>query len=100
MSRFVLSPADRRNYVVPIMPPLSEGNAWDPEILSAFTIQAPVATEYRLRGGAFTIEFPLPQEIKNPSDFIIVVFGFKGASRTAAVAGGTEVLGSARIRVE
>ena len=55
--------------------------------------------EYRLEEKSFTIKFRLPQEIGDPSDYVVIVWGFPDNSRTPFIGEDIDILGYARIRV-
>ena len=58
------------------------------------------ATEYRLEGRTFTVKFPFPKALGNPSDYVVHVWGYRDESRTAFIYEHTDRLGYARIRAE
>ena len=94
-SNFSLSHADKHEHAGNILPPLDEGRNWK--------LNEPgssVATEYRLHERVFTIEFPFPQALGSPSDYVVLVWGFGDESRTPNIGEVIDVLGYARIRVE
>ena len=69
----------------------------------SWTLEYPgdtVATEYRMEGRTFTVKFPFPQALGNPSDYVVHVWGFQDESRTPIIAEYGDRLGYARIRVE
>ena len=75
-----------------ILPP---GHGWRLERSGDTT-----ATEYRLEGRTFTVKFPFPKALGNPSDYAVHVWGFQDESRTPIIAEYGDRLGYARIRVE
>ena len=58
------------------------------------------ATEYRLEGRSFTVKFPFPKALGNPSDYVVHVWGYRDESRTTFIYEHTDRLSYARIRVE
>ena len=93
-SNFTLSLADDRGYVGSILPPL-ESFTWildDPGDT--------VATVYRLDERAFTVTFQFPQALGSPSDYAVLVWGYKDDTRTPTIGDNIDVLGYARIRNE
>ena len=96
-SNFLLSLADKQEYLGFILPPFEDGRKWDLDNLGDS-----VATEFRLHERAFTIEFPFPQALGSPSDYVVLVWGFGDESRTPNIGEviDLDLLGYARIRVE
>ena len=94
-SNFSLSHADKHEYAGSILPPLEDGTNWildDPG--------DSVAAEYRLYERAFTIKFPFPQALVNPSGYIVLVLGFRDGSRTPTIGENIDTLGYTRIRAD
>ena len=89
---FDLYPAGKGGFEGWILPP---GHSWRLENLGDAT-----ATEYRLEGRTFTVKFPFPKALGNPSDYVVHVWGFQDGSRTPTIAEYGDRLGYARIRVE
>ena len=89
---FDLYPAGKGGFEGWILPP---GHSWRLENLGDAT-----ATEYRLEGRTFTVRFPFPKALDNPSDYVVHVWGFQDGSRTPTIAEYGDRLGYARIRVE
>ena len=58
-----------------------------------------VATEYRLDGRTFTVEFPFPKALSGPSGYVVHIWGYQDETKTP-VFGKIDNLGYARIRVE
>ena len=93
-SNFTLSPADGYGSLGSIFPAL-EGREW--------ALENPgdsIATVYQLDDKAFTVEFPFPEALGNPSDYIVIVWGYKDDSRTPRIYNDIDPLGYARIREE
>ena len=93
-SNFTLSLADDRGYVGSILPPL-ESFTWildDPGDT--------VATVYQLDERAFTVKFQFPQALDSPSDYVVLVWGYKDDTRTPTIGDNIDMLGYARIRDE
>ena len=93
-SNFSLSPADGYDYSGSVLPALG---GWE------WTLDEPgdsIATVYQLDERAFTVEFPFPQALENPSDYVVVVWGYEDETRTPRIAPNIDVLGYARIREE
>lgn len=59
-----------------------------------------IATEYRLEADTFTIKFPFPTALGNPSDYVVHVWGFQDEDKTPVIGEQGDRLGYARIRVE
>ena len=91
-SNFTLSIADVHDVLGSILPPLDHGN-WtlDPEDA--------VASGYQLDEGVFTVRFPFPTALSSPSDYVVIVWGFRDERRTPSIGDNIDVLGYARIRV-
>ena len=89
---FTLSPADGYDYSGSISPAL-EGGEWPLDELGDS-----IATVYQLDDRAFTVEFPFPQALGDPSDYVVVVWGYIDDSRTPRIDENVDVLGYARIR--
>ena len=89
---FDLYPVSEGGFEGWILPP---GHGWTLEHLGDTT-----AAEYRLEGRTFTVKFPFPKALGNPSDYVVHVWGFQDASRTPIIAEYGDRLGYARIRVE
>ena len=90
---FSMSPADDSGYVGSILPPLLGGRSWildDPG--------DSVATTYRLGGREFDIQFLFPKALGDPSDYVVLVWGFQDDSRTPNIGENVDLLGYARIR--
>ena len=58
-----------------------------------------VATEYRLDGRTFTVEFPFPKALSDPSGYVVHIWGYQDETKTP-VFGKIDNLGYARIRLE
>ena len=61
-----------------------------------------VASKYLLHSTArtFTIEFPFPQALDSPQDYVVSVWGFQDSSQTPSIGKRIDNLGYARIRTE
>ena len=60
-----------------------------------------VATVYQLDEGAFTVKFQFPQALDSPSDYVVLVWGYKDDTRTQSIyEDSVDPLGYARIRDE
>ena len=82
------------DYVGLILPPLESGN---------WILEYPgdtVATVYRLDGRQFTVTFQFPQALESPSDYVVLVWGYKDDTRTPTIGDNIDMLGYARIRNE
>ena len=91
---FTLDPADAYEYAGGILPPLTDGRNWvldDPGDSEA--------TTYQLDASGFSVEFPFPEALGNPSDYVVTVWGFQNDSRTPGIGKKIDLLGYARIRV-
>ena len=93
---FLLSLATDYDYLGFILPPLESGS-WileDPGDV--------VATVYQLDGRTFTVTFQFPMALDSPSDYVVLVWGYKDDTRTTSVyeTGTIDLLGYARIRNE
>ena len=93
-SNFSLSLADDHGFVGSILPPLESGS---------WTLDDPgdtVATVYQLDERAFTVKFQFPQALDSPSDYVVLVWGYKDDTRTPTIGDNIDMLGYARIRDE
>ena len=91
---FTLASVDGHDYVGAILPRLVSGR-WlldDPGDV--------VATDYRLEQGKFMVRFRFPQVLGDPSDYVILLWGFPDASKTPFVGEEIDVLGHGRIRAQ
>ena len=77
-----------------ILPPLESGR-W---LLDGTSHT--VATVYQLDERAFTVTFQFPQALGSPSDYAVLVWGYKDDTRTPTIGDNIDVLGYARIRNE
>ena len=59
-----------------------------------------VATVYQLDERAFTVTFQFPQALGSPSDYAVLVWGYKDDTRTPTIGDNIDVPGYARIRNE
>ena len=94
-SNFTLSLANGRDLVGFILPSLEGGRRW--------LLENPgdtVATVYQLYERSFTVKFPFPQMLDSPSDYTVIVWGFRDESRTPSIGENIDILGYARIRAE
>ena len=93
-SNFILSLADDQSYLGSILPPLDDNRNWpldDPGDT--------VASVYQLAERVFTVTFPFPTALSSPSDYVVIVFGFRDERRTPSIGNNIDVLGYARIRL-
>ena len=93
-TNFTFSLATAHGSVGSILPPLESGS-WildDPGDA--------VATVYQLDERAFTVKFQFPQALDSPSDYVVLVWGYKDDTRTPTLGDNIDVLGYARIRNE
>ena len=90
---FILHLADAHEFAGFIFPP---GSRW-----SVGTGDS-VADTYSLDDDtkSFTITFPFPEALGNPSDYVVVIDGYQDSSRTPRIGSNYDSLGYARIRVE
>ena len=77
------------------MPQLGGGWQWNLNNLGDS-----IAAIYRLSDREFTIEFRFPEALGEPSDYVVVVWGFRDANRTPSISEHVDILGYARIRTE
>ena len=93
---FTLSAAADYDYLGSIFPSLGSDWVWN--------LDNPgdtVATVYRLEGRKFRVEFRFPEGLEgDPSDYVVIVWGFRGFSRPPSIGDKVDMLGYARIRVE
>ena len=92
---FTLDRAGEYEFVGAIFPPLNDDQHW--------TLDDPgdtTAIEYRLEEGKFTVKFRVRQGLRNPSDYMVIVWGFQDESREPFIGDNIDILGYARIRVE
>ena len=92
---FIMRYADDSEFAGFILPPFDDGRNW--------TLKYPgdnTAIEYRLEGRTFTLKFPFPESLGDPSDYVVIVRGFRDESREPYIADDVDYLGYARIRVE
>ncbi len=92
---FKLYYADESGYAGSILPPLDDNRSWN--------LDDPgdsVATEYRLDEDTFTVKFQFPKALGDPSDYVVIVCGFRDESRTPFIRENIDILGYARIRAE
>ena len=91
---FTLSPADAHTFEGSILPRVGGGREW--------TLDNPgdtVAWIYGIDGNIFTVKFPFPRGLgKDPSQYVVIVWGFPDASRTPTIYDPVDILGYARIR--
>ena len=93
---FTLHRADGFEFLGRIFPPLSDEQYWpldDPGDTNAL--------EYQLEDGSFTIKFRLRQSLRNSTDYVVVVWGFRDENRIGSHsedADRPDPLGYARIR--
>ena len=90
---FTLLLADVYEFAGFIFPP---GGRWLLDIGSS------VADTYSLDEDtkSFTITFPFPEALRNPSDYVVMIGGYQDSSRTPRIGSQADTLGYARIRVE
>ena len=92
---FVMRYADDSEFAGFILPPFDDGRNW--------TLKYPgdnTAIEYRIEGRTFTVEFPFPEALGDPSNYVVIVRGFQDESREPFIDEDVDYLGYARIRVE
>ncbi len=89
-SNFTIYSADGGGYVGSILP----GDNW---ILNPADAAASTHNYYP-ETRTFTVEFPFPAALGEPSDYTILVLGFPDESRTPYIRKHTDILGFARIR--
>lgn len=90
---FPLFPFDSTSLAGWVLPHLEVGRKWVPsEYIHAIT------TTYELDGRSFHIEFPLPEGLEIPTDYVVVVEGFQNGERTPTIGRNVDNLGYARIR--
>ena len=91
-SNFTISAANGSRHVGSILP----GDDWvfGPEDAGASKHHYYPAT------GEFILEFPFPKILGEPSDYVVVVWGFQDETRTPFIGEKIDILGYARIRVE
>ena len=94
-SNFTLFPADEFEFVGTIFPPLSDERYWPLDNPGDTN-----AIEYRLEDRSFAIEFRLRQGLGNPSDYVVIVWGYPDSSKTSYFGANIDILGYARIRTE
>ena len=93
-SNFSLSLADDQSYLGSILPPLDGNRYWkldDPGDT--------VATVYELSERVFTVTFPFPAALSSPTDYVVIVWGFRDERRTPSIGDNIDMLGYARIRL-
>ena len=93
-SNFSFRLADDYDYLGTILPPLESGR-W---LLDGTSHT--VATVYQLDEGAFTVKFQFPQALDSPSDYVVLVWGYKDDTRTPTIGDNIDMLGYAHIRDE
>ena len=91
---FTLSLANAYEFAGFILPQLTDGNSW---ILHDGDS---VADTYSLGDDTFTITFPFPEALGNPSDYVVIIGGYQDSSRTPRIGSNADNLGYARIRVD
>ena len=92
---FIMRYADDSEFAGFVLPPFNDGRNW--------TLKYPgdnTAIEYRLEGRTFTVEFPFPEALGDPSNYVVIVRGFQDESREPLIDEDVDNLGYARIRVE
>ncbi len=93
-ANFTLAPANDYESVGSILPRLTSAR-WqlnDPGDV--------VAPEYELDDGTFTVRFRPRAGLGDPSDYVVLVWGFQDGNRTPFFGEELDVLGHARIQVE
>ena len=94
-SNFTLSFAGEGDSVGLILSPLADGRIW-----SLDNPWDTVATVYQLDERAFTVKFQFPQALDSPSDYVVIVWGFRDETRIPSIGENIDVLGYARIRAD
>ena len=94
---FSLSQADQYEFAAYIMPPFDDGRKWD-----LANPNDTVAYRYLFNdsGKTFEVEFPFPNALANPSDYVVIAWGFSDESGTPFFNEEIDQLGYARIRAE
>ena len=93
-SNFTVTSANGYDHLGASLPPLNAGQ-WildDPGDA--------VATNYQLEQRTFTVRFRYPKALGEPSDYVVLVWGFQDTAETPFFGGIRDVLGYARFRVE
>ena len=92
---FTLRLADAYEFAGFILPPFTDGT-------TSWTLDPgdSVADTYSLGDDTFTITFPFPEALGNPSDYVVIIDGYQDSSRTPRIGSNIDHLGYARIRVE
>ena len=93
-ANFTLAPANDYEHTGSVFPRLPSGQ-WilnDPGDV--------VAPEYELHDGTFTVRFRPRAGLGDPSEYVLLVWGFQDGNRTPFFGDELDVLGHARIRVE
>ena len=93
-SNFSLSLADDHGHLGSILPPLESGS---------WMLDHPgdtVAVVYQLDERAFTVMFLFPPALGSPSDYAVIVWGFRNETRNPSIGENIDALGYARIRAD
>ncbi len=95
---YTLTVADGHDFVGHILPNLEAGREW---ILDDDTGSA-VATEYFFYPSTnqFKIRFPFPKALSDPTEYVLLVWGYEDASQKQPDGEDANILGYARIRGE
>ena len=91
---FTLGLADEFQFLGVIFPPLGDELYWpldDPGDTNAL--------DYQLEDYSFTIRFRLRQGLRDPSNYVVIVWGYRDETRMPFIAENIDILGYARIRV-
>ena len=90
---FTLHRARGSSYLGTVLPAFNDDRSWQLDDLGDT-----VATEYQLEGRTFNIEFSFPQSLGNPSDYVVIVWGYMDEARRPFLTTSVDPLGYARIR--
>ena len=95
-SNFSLTRADEHDYLGSILPPLPDDSYWileNPGDTVALNYFYPTER-------SFLIEFPFPTKLDgDPSDYVVVVWGFEDSNRRPTTGDDVDIIGYARIRI-
>lgn len=77
-----------------ILPYFTDGTQWVLDDHSGSS----VAVIYDVKAQTFSVEFPFPKALENPTDYVVVIRGFQNAKRVPTIDSNDDILGYARIR--